>query len=87
MKKRFRDGFLLKSCLPSLIDALRARNSGWRNTKIQTVKKHLNKYLDELKLHFDLSNEDIQKLLMITYDENKPSNPFLKCLSMIKYWN
>ena len=57
------------------------------NPNIDSVKRHLNKYLGDLKLHFNLSDADIQKVLIETYYANKPQNPFVKCLSMLKYWN
>ena len=57
------------------------------NPNIDSVKRHLNKYLDDLKLHFNLSTDDIQKVLIETYYANRPENPFVKYLSMLKYWN
>lgn len=58
-----------------------------RNLNIEDAKKYLEKYLCELKLHFGLNDNDIQKLLITTYRSNKPQSPFVKYLSMIKYWN
>lgn len=58
-----------------------------KNSDIEPVKKHLEKYLKELKLHFNLSDDDILKILSQTYYSNKPKNPVLKYLNMLKYWN
>ena len=83
MKRRFSEGFLLKSCFRAFSNEQTAKN----NAKIEAAGKHLNKYLNELKLHFDLSDADIVKLLAQTYYSKKPENSFLKYLSMLKYWN
>ena len=83
MKRRFSEGFLLKSCFNAFSKEKIAEN----NAKIEAAKKHLNKYLNELKLHFDLSDTDIIRLLAQTQTAKKPENSFLKYLSMLKYWN
>ncbi len=57
------------------------------NENIESAKNHLNKYLNDLKLHFDLTEADIQQILINTYRSNKPQNPFIQCLSMLKYWS
>lgn len=57
------------------------------NENIESAKNHLNKYLNDLKLHFDLTEADIQQILITTYRSNKPQNPFIQCLSMLKYWS
>lgn len=78
MKKRFYESFLLKTCFKIKKEC---------NSNIEAAKKYLNKYLNDLKLHLDLSDIDMQKVLMETYCANKPQNPFIKYLSMLKYWN
>lgn len=83
MKRRFSEGFLLKSCFGVFSKEKIAEN----NAKIDAAKKHLNKYLNELKLHFDLSDIDIIKLLVQMQTAKKPENPFLKYLSVLRYWN
>ncbi len=100
MKRRFYDGFLLKGCFENCLKNCLQGASFERLTEKYTspfkkkfsenmisAKNHLNKYLNDLKLHFDLSESDIQQILLTTYRLNKPQNPFVKCLSMLKYWN
>lgn len=58
-----------------------------KSSNLEPVKKHLEKYLKELRLHFDLSDDDIMRLLLETYYSNKPKNPVLKYLNMLKYWS
>ncbi len=57
------------------------------SASLENAKKHLKRYLEDLKLHFDLSDDEILMLLSDTYCSNKPQNPFVKCFNMIKYWN
>ncbi len=100
MKKRFYEGFLSKDCFENCLkNCLTARFLGQGGKKftnpfkkkfsenMESAKNHLNKYLNDLKLHFDLTEEDIQQILITIYRVNKPQNPFVKCLSMLKYWN
>lgn len=83
MKRRFSEGFLLKSCFRAFSKERAAEN----DAKIEAALKHLNKYLNELKLHFDLTDTDIVRLLFRIYSAKKPENTFLKYLSMLKYWS
>ena len=87
MKKRFSEGFLLKSCFKAPFRERFSQKTAENNAKIEAVLKHLNKYLNELKLHFDLTDDDILKLLSRAYGAKKPENSFLKYLNMLKYWN
>lgn len=100
MKKRFYEGFLSKGCFENCLKNCLQGDSFVRLTEKFTspfkkkfsenmisAKGHLNKYLNDLKLHFDLTEDDIQQILITTYRLNKPQNPFVKCLSMLKYWN
>ncbi len=91
MKKRFSEGFLLKNCFVGCFgnrfSAFSKERTAENNAKIEAALKHLNKYLNELKLHFDLTEDDVVKLLARTYGLKKPENTFLKYLNMLKYWN
>ncbi len=101
MKKRFYEGFLLKGCFENCLKncfkgSFTERFTGSfsippfkekLNENMESAKNHLNKYLNDLKLHFDLTENDIQKILITIYRKNKPQNPFVKCLSMLKYWS
>lgn len=57
------------------------------NSNLEPVKKHLGKYLKDLKLHFNLSDDDILRLLGEAYSSYKPLNPVIKYFNMLKYWN
>lgn len=87
MKKRFSEGFLLKSCFGGCFSAFSKEKTAEYDAKTGAALKHLNKYLNELKLHFDLTDDDILKLLSRAYGAKKPENSFLKYLTMLKYWN
>ncbi len=78
MKKRLNESFLSKTCFKIKKEC---------SSDIEAAKKYLEKYLKDLKLHMDLTDIDIQKLLMETYYAKKPKNPFIKYLSMLKYWS
>lgn len=52
-----------------------------------TAEKYLIKYTQDLKLHFDLSDDELKKLVMRTYCAVRPGNPVIECLSMIKLWS
>lgn len=87
---RFKDVFgdtsnnVSKKSFKGTDDSLLRNNT---NENFESAHKHLNKYLNDLKLHFDLTESDIQQILINTYRSNKPQNPFVKCLSMLKYWS
>ena len=101
MEKRFKEGFLLKRCdcdgflgnakEYSLMVFERLRRIFDRKSAcsgdFESAKRHLSRYLNDLKLHFDLTDDGIQKISMETYNSNKPQNPIVKCLTMLKYWN
>jgi len=101
MKRRFYEGFLFKGCFENCLKSCLTNCFGGRfkglagisgslkkeNEGMESAKNHLKKYLNDLKLHFDLTEADIQQILINIYRSNKPENPFVKCLSMLKYWN
>lgn len=76
MKRRFNGGFSPVRC------SKRAKNE-----KFEISKKHLESYLNELKLHFDLTDNEVYRLLCHQLDVKKPKNPFLKYIDMLKLWN
>lgn len=100
MKRRFYEGFLsadkLQSCLRNCLLSSSVREFKEKFTSpfkkelsenMKSARNHLNKYLNDLKLHFDLNDKQISEILISSYRLNKPQNPFVKCLSMLKYWN
>lgn len=100
MKRRFYDGFLssenFQNCLKNCLQGSSLRRFKEKFTSpfkkefsenMLSAKSHLNKYLNDLKLHFDLNETEIGEILISTYRTNKPQNPFIQCLSMLKYWN
>ena len=87
VKKCFCENFLLKARDVFAPGGVFNNTRSARNLNLEAARKYLEKYLCELKLHFSLNDNDIQKLLMTTYRSNKPQSPFVKYLSMIKYWN
>ncbi len=101
MEKRFKEGFLLKRCscnhfwenaranLYAFFDNFK-KNFAKQDKAckdIDSAKKYLSKYLSDLKLHFDLTDANVQKILIETYNSNKPQHPVVKCLTMLKYWS
>ncbi len=100
MKRRFYDGFLssenFQNCLKNCLQGSSLRRFKEKFTSpfkkefsenMLSAKGHLNKYLNDLKLHFDLNETEIGEILLTAYRTNKPQNPFIQCLSMLKYWN
>lgn len=47
---------------------------GNKNKKIQDVKKSLNNYLNQLKIHFDINDEDVLNILESIQKSRKKSN-------------
>jgi len=59
-----------------------AENGQDKIKNINSSQKSLNNYINQLKLHFDLTDKDIVKVLEFTLDLYKFENNFFK-----KWWH
>jgi len=53
--------------------------------EFERMRKYLLRYIDEIRLHFDVDEEDLERLLFDCYKtiKRKPLNKFM---SMVKSW-
>lgn len=53
----------------------------------EKIRNYLLKYIDELKLHFDVEQEDLEKILYECYKSIKAPTTVMKIIDMVKSLN
>ena len=53
--------------------------------KFSQIEKYLMNYLDELLIHFDIDQQELEILLMNVYNKIRTPNSFKKMVNILKF--